>query len=129
MTIDRRADRRREGFQVRLFKTPEEAETWTRAAVSRRFRSTKIGSALWIRALHKELRAAQREGFAEGSVQQTGNLGSNAVLNCDETEARNLLLYAGHCPGRGDCRREQTESALGGWGRGDSTRVRPMSRC
>jgi hypothetical protein len=25
--------------------------------------------------------------------------GSNAVLSCDETEARNLLLYAGHCPG------------------------------
>jgi len=24
--------------------------------------------------------------------------GSNAVLSCDETEARNLLLYAGHCP-------------------------------
>jgi hypothetical protein len=25
--------------------------------------------------------------------------GGNAVLSCDETEARNLLLYAGHCPG------------------------------
>jgi len=25
--------------------------------------------------------------------------GSNAILSCDETEARNLLLYAGHCPG------------------------------
>jgi hypothetical protein len=25
--------------------------------------------------------------------------GSNAVISCDETEARNLLLYAGHCPG------------------------------
>ena len=25
--------------------------------------------------------------------------GGNAVLSCDEAEARNLLLYAGHCPG------------------------------
>ena len=25
--------------------------------------------------------------------------GSNAVLSCEEGEARNLLLYAGHCPG------------------------------
>ncbi len=25
--------------------------------------------------------------------------GGNAVLSCDETEARNLLIYAGHCPG------------------------------
>jgi hypothetical protein len=25
--------------------------------------------------------------------------GSNAVVSCDVTEARNLLLYAGHCPG------------------------------
>jgi hypothetical protein len=24
--------------------------------------------------------------------------GGNAVLSCDESEARNLLLYAGHCP-------------------------------
>jgi hypothetical protein len=24
--------------------------------------------------------------------------GSNAVISCDETEARNLLIYAGHCP-------------------------------
>jgi hypothetical protein len=74
-------------FQVRLFKTQEEAETWTRAAVGRRFRSTKIGSALWIRALHEELRAAQRDGFAEGSGQQTGNLSSQA-----ERRARELSL-------------------------------------
>jgi hypothetical protein len=26
-------------------------------------------------------------------------LGSNVVISCDEVEARNLLLYAGHCPG------------------------------
>ena len=25
--------------------------------------------------------------------------GSNAVLSCDETEGRILLLYANHCPG------------------------------
>jgi hypothetical protein len=25
--------------------------------------------------------------------------GGNAVLSCDEAEARNLLLYAKHCPG------------------------------
>ena len=25
--------------------------------------------------------------------------GGNAVLSSDETEARNLLIYAGHCPG------------------------------
>ena len=24
--------------------------------------------------------------------------GSNAVVSCDETEARNLLMYASHCP-------------------------------
>jgi len=24
---------------------------------------------------------------------------SNVVLSCNEAEARNLLLYAGHCPG------------------------------
>jgi hypothetical protein len=26
-------------------------------------------------------------------------LGSNTLISCDEAEARNLLLYAGHCPG------------------------------
>jgi len=25
--------------------------------------------------------------------------GSNTVISCDELEARNLLLYASHCPG------------------------------
>jgi len=25
--------------------------------------------------------------------------GGNTVLSCDEAEARNLLVYAGHCPG------------------------------
>jgi hypothetical protein len=25
--------------------------------------------------------------------------GSKTVVSCDEAEARNLLLYAGHCPG------------------------------
>jgi hypothetical protein len=25
--------------------------------------------------------------------------GNNVVISCDEAEARNLLLYAGHCPG------------------------------
>jgi hypothetical protein len=25
--------------------------------------------------------------------------GGNTVLSCEEAEARNLLLYAGHCPG------------------------------
>jgi hypothetical protein len=25
--------------------------------------------------------------------------GSNAVISCDETESRILLLYANHCPG------------------------------
>ena len=25
--------------------------------------------------------------------------GNNTVLSCDKGEARNLLLYAGHCPG------------------------------
>jgi hypothetical protein len=25
--------------------------------------------------------------------------GSNVVLSCDKTDARILLLYAGHCPG------------------------------
>jgi hypothetical protein len=25
--------------------------------------------------------------------------GGNTVVSCDETEARNLLLYADHCPG------------------------------
>jgi hypothetical protein len=25
-------------------------------------------------------------------------LGSDAVVTCDAAEARNLLLYAGHCP-------------------------------
>jgi hypothetical protein len=25
--------------------------------------------------------------------------GSNTVISCDEAEARNLLIYAGHCPG------------------------------
>jgi len=25
--------------------------------------------------------------------------GSNAVVSCDEAEARNLLLYGNHCPG------------------------------
>jgi hypothetical protein len=27
------------------------------------------------------------------------HFGSNAVVSCDEAEARNLLLYADHCPG------------------------------
>jgi hypothetical protein len=25
--------------------------------------------------------------------------GSNTLISCDEAEARNLLIYAGHCPG------------------------------
>ena len=25
--------------------------------------------------------------------------GSNTVISCDQAEARNLLLYASHCPG------------------------------
>jgi hypothetical protein len=27
------------------------------------------------------------------------HIGSNTVITCDEAEARNLLLYASHCPG------------------------------
>jgi hypothetical protein len=30
---------------------------------------------------------------------QLNFFGSNAVISCDEAEARNLLIYAGHCPG------------------------------
>jgi hypothetical protein len=75
-------------LQVRLFKTQEEAETWTRAAVGRRFRLAKIGSAVWIRALSEELRVAQRGGFAEGSGQQTNNPPSSQA----ERRARELSL-------------------------------------
>jgi|GraSoiStandDraft_16_1057320.scaffolds.fasta_scaffold1417282_2 hypothetical protein len=32
-------------------------------------------------------------------LKQAVHLGSNAVLSCDEAEARNLLLYASHCSG------------------------------
>ena len=32
-------------------------------------------------------------------LKQAVHLGSNVVLSCNETEARNLLLYAGHCSG------------------------------
>ena len=32
-------------------------------------------------------------------TEKTVHLGSNVVISCEEAEARNLLLYADHCPG------------------------------
>lgn len=31
-------------------------------------------------------------------LEEAVHLGSNAVISCDEAEARNLLMYASHCP-------------------------------
>ena len=52
-------------IEKRLFQTAEEAEIWTHAALGRRFRLARVGSAAWRRALDEELRIAQRAESAE----------------------------------------------------------------
>jgi hypothetical protein len=57
-------------LQMRLFKSQEEAEIWTRATIGRRFRLARIGSVAWRRALDEELKIAQTAECARASVQK-----------------------------------------------------------
>lgn len=41
--------------------------------------------------------ASHSKSVVEEAV-QVNFFGSNTVISCDEVEARNLLIYAGHCP-------------------------------
>ena len=43
--------------------------------------------------------AGSRSKFVLQDPARLSLLGSNTVIRCDEAEARNLLLYSGHCPG------------------------------
>ena len=43
--------------------------------------------------------AGSRSKFVLHDPARLSLLGSNTLISCDEAEARNLLLYAGHCPG------------------------------
>jgi hypothetical protein len=49
--------------------------------------------------LKQSIPAGSRSKFLVETALHLTFFGSNVVITCDETEARNLLLYAGHCPG------------------------------
>ena len=49
--------------------------------------------------LKQSIPAASRSKLIIENAVDLKLFGSNAVVSCDEAEARNLLLYAGHCPG------------------------------
>jgi hypothetical protein len=48
--------------------------------------------------LKRSIPAGSPSRFVVGHAAQLNFFGSNTVISCDEAEARNLLLYAGHCP-------------------------------
>jgi hypothetical protein len=48
--------------------------------------------------LKRSIPAGSPSKFIVGQAAHLNFFGSNTVISCDETEARNLLLYAGHCP-------------------------------
>jgi hypothetical protein len=47
--------------------------------------------------LKRSIPATSRSKSIIEKAVHLSRFGSNAVLSCDEAEARNLLLYAGHC--------------------------------
>jgi hypothetical protein len=49
--------------------------------------------------LKHSIPAGSRSKLVLETAFQLNYFGSNTVLSCNETEARNLLLYASHCPG------------------------------
>jgi hypothetical protein len=49
--------------------------------------------------LKQSIPAGSRSKLVIETAVHLNFFGSNAVISCDETEARNLLLYAGHWPG------------------------------
>ena len=48
--------------------------------------------------LKQSIPAGSRSKLIIGNALHLKFFGSNAVVSCDEVEARNLLLYAAHCP-------------------------------
>ena len=48
--------------------------------------------------LKRSIPAGSPSKFIVGQAEYLNFFGSNTVISCDETEARNLLLYTGHCP-------------------------------
>jgi hypothetical protein len=48
--------------------------------------------------LKSSIPAGSPSKFIVGQAEYLNFFGSNTVISCDETEARNLLLYTGHCP-------------------------------
>ena len=48
--------------------------------------------------LKRSIPAGSHSRFVVEEAVHLNFFGSNAVLSCDEAEARNLLLYASHCP-------------------------------
>jgi len=49
--------------------------------------------------LKQAIPAASRSKLLLHDPARLSLVGSNTVIACDEAEARNLLLYASHCPG------------------------------
>jgi hypothetical protein len=49
--------------------------------------------------LKRSIPAGSRSKLIIESAVHLQFFGSNAVVSCGETEGRNLLLYANHCPG------------------------------
>jgi hypothetical protein len=48
--------------------------------------------------LKRSIPAASHSKFVVEEAMHLIFFGSNAVISCDEAEARNLLIYADHCP-------------------------------
>jgi len=49
--------------------------------------------------LKRAIPAGSPSKFVVGQAAHLNFFGSNVAIGCNETEAKNLLLYAGHCPG------------------------------
>ena len=48
--------------------------------------------------LKRSIPAGSRSKLIIKNARHLKFFGNNAVVNCDEAQARNLLLYAAHCP-------------------------------
>jgi hypothetical protein len=51
-----------------------------------------------FKCLKRCIPAGSRSKFVVQEAVHLNFFGSNTVINCNEAEARNLLIYAGHCP-------------------------------
>jgi hypothetical protein len=62
--------------------------------------------------LKRSIPAGSPSKFIVGQAAHLNFYESNTVISCDEAEARNLLLYASHCPGVVASREVHMSSAL-----------------